>query len=462
MIEVLPIHNFNFDACVIGDTMLAQAALVRACAAIQNKNSATYSIIRNAPETDSNLKILVQLLCSLGYIITQEADRIEVTGFSPPQNNITLNLQNAGFALRLLIGLAAGITTKQNIQITFETDFPLAKRNISRTLQPLNLLGFQLSYSERGTPPVKIFPSDIHHTTTQSLNIDLPIPNYLVKSAAVVSGACSFVEIKITEPYCSRNFVEKLFGCNTNDLLIDNYKVYQTCVEPKVLEGINYFLPSDFLLSDSLFTLALLRKNSELTIKNRSNLIGEMTFLSYLAAIGVKFDMQSNTEVQHNLELQNLELQKNNFDNNFIYSDILRVKSVENNFNTTKHKKVVLNSNDVSRLGASIPILAVVCAATGIELIVTGAIDMRQQTCDRISAIVNNFAAFGIETEEYDDGFRIKGTSGLQGNCELSCFEDLSISLAMILLCVISKSPSVLHDLSDDYRVKYFLKTITT
>lgn len=54
-----------------------------------------------------------------------------------------------------------------------------------------------------------------------------------------------------------------------------------------------------------------------------------------------------------------------------------------------------------------LPLLACVAAASGIELDVSGAEELRVKESDRISTVVSNLKAIGAQAEEKRDGFRI-------------------------------------------------------
>jgi 3-phosphoshikimate 1-carboxyvinyltransferase len=56
-----------------------------------------------------------------------------------------------------------------------------------------------------------------------------------------------------------------------------------------------------------------------------------------------------------------------------------------------------------------LPLLACVAAASGVELDVSGAEELRVKESDRISAVVSNLRAIGGQAEERRDGFRIWG-----------------------------------------------------
>ena len=56
------------------------------------------------------------------------------------------------------------------------------------------------------------------------------------------------------------------------------------------------------------------------------------------------------------------------------------------------------------------PVLAVLAARADGETRVTGAGELRVKESDRITTLVNNLRAVGVEAEELEDGFVVNGT----------------------------------------------------
>ena len=66
-----------------------------------------------------------------------------------------------------------------------------------------------------------------------------------------------------------------------------------------------------------------------------------------------------------------------------------------------------------------LPLLACVAAAGGVELVVTGASELRVKESDRIATVVSNLRAVGADAEEYSDGFAVRGNAvPLKGSIE--------------------------------------------
>src|SRR5690606_14301310 len=78
-----------------------------------------------------------------------------------------------------------------------------------------------------------------------------------------------------------------------------------------------------------------------------------------------------------------------------------------------------IEADEVPSLIDEIPILAVLAARAEGETTVRGASELRVKESDRIRAVVDNLRAVGVEAEELEDGFVVRGTDApLSGTVE--------------------------------------------
>jgi 3-phosphoshikimate 1-carboxyvinyltransferase len=66
-----------------------------------------------------------------------------------------------------------------------------------------------------------------------------------------------------------------------------------------------------------------------------------------------------------------------------------------------------IGADEVPSMIDELPLIACVAAATGIQLEVSGAEELRVKESDRISVVVSNLRALGVQAEEKRDGFKI-------------------------------------------------------
>jgi 3-phosphoshikimate 1-carboxyvinyltransferase len=101
-----------------------------------------------------------------------------------------------------------------------------------------------------------------------------------------------------------------------------------------------------------------------------------------------------------------------------------------------------LAADEVPLLIDEIPALAA-WAASGGELHVTGAGELRVKESDRISALVRGFRALGADIDEFSDGFHLRGTRPLTGG-HADAVGDHRLAMAFAIAALGAKGPSTI------------------
>jgi 5-enolpyruvylshikimate-3-phosphate synthase len=421
ILSIAPVTSLSFSGILPADPFVSQTALARA---LVSRGPSTLHGLADDRDTLTMIAAMEMLgvkVESLG-VGSRESKDGKAMVITPPASGLTMPeeailLGNAAYPFRLLTGILAGAGVRGRL----EAEVPLARRNIERLLGPLRSMGAEITSSDRGTPPVYIFPGNL-----LSGEIDLPIANAYLKAGLIAAARSASVALRVTEPRPSRDHAERLFGGT-----ISYDESYAIEIPAGALPGFEWQLPSDTLLADHLATLAILRDGSSLRIARRLNTPVERRLLDLLVAAGASVE-----HVAEPVDIMNEPM-----------GDLVVHRS-------TLQGNLLLEGKTLAGLEGEIPLLAVAIAAGGGSLEVHGALDLRQQICDRIAAIVDNLGAAGIETEEFDDGFRVAGTGIVHGGCDISAYDDPTIALAMILLLSLADAPSTLHDVPDDYRCR--------
>jgi 3-phosphoshikimate 1-carboxyvinyltransferase len=411
ILSISPVDSISFDGALPADPFVSQTALARALVAEGR------STLRGLAG-DRDTLVMIAAMRKLGCRVESEG---ELTTIIPPPEGLTMpaeaiGLGTAAYPFRLLTGILAAAGVKGRL----EADVPLSRRNIERLLDPLRALGAEITSSDRGTPPVYIFPGDFIDGRT----IELPIANAYLKSALVAAARTAGVSLAVIEPRPSRDHAERIFQG-----AISSGPPYRVDLPSGRPEAIDWRLPSDTLLADHLTTLAILRDRSSVAIERRLATALETRVLDLLVSAGALVECVD--------EPQALEP-----------TGSLRPHG------STLAGELLLEGESLAGLEHEVPLLAVALGAGGGRIEVRGAMNLRQQICDRIAALVDNLGAVGIETEEFDDGFRAHGSGVVRGGCDISAYDDPVIALAMILLLALADAPSTLHDVPDDYRCR--------
>lgn len=283
-----------------------------------------------------------------------------------------LDCGNSGTSARLLAGVVAG----HPFSTRFVGDVSLSRRPMKRIAEPLGYMGARFEF-EHGDG----LPMTIHGVELRSIDWDTKSASAQVKSAILLAGLVSQVEVRVTESARSRDHTERMLRAMGVDVENDGNQV---CLRPaRRLTAIQIAVPSDPSSAAFFVALATLAGEGELELQDVGVNPTRAGFLSAIRKMGG--DVRAATHVSAGgEEIATLTVRPASLGD-------LRVTAAE-----------------VPALIDELPLLACVAAAAGTELEITGAEELRVKESDRISAIVQNLRAVGVAADELSDGLRVR------------------------------------------------------
>jgi 3-phosphoshikimate 1-carboxyvinyltransferase len=325
-------------------------------------------------------------LRSLGANIPELAGEMRipgvgVRGLRAPK--IALDCGNSGTTTRLLAGVVAG----HPFVARFEGDSSLSRRPMKRIAEPLTYMGARFDF-ERGDG----LPMTVHGVDLRSVDWDTKSASAQVKSAILLAGLVSQVEVRVTETIRSRDHTERMLRSMGVDVESDRNQV---CLRPaRRLMPLDLAVPADPSSAAFFVALASLAGSGEIQLDDVCLNPTRIGFISAIKRMGGDIRVtgrateggeETGTLTVHPAALGNLSI----------------------------------TAADVPSLIDELPLLACVAAAAGVELEVTGAAELRVKESDRIRVVVRNLRAVGARAEELPDGLRV-----LPGPREFSGFVD--------------------------------------
>ncbi|HYF02536.1 MAG TPA: hypothetical protein VEC36_04120 [Patescibacteria group bacterium] len=333
-----------------------------------------------------------------------------------------INVSNNGILLRAITGLLVG----QQHEYDITGSGQLLKRSLVRFLEPLEEMGAQFHSSYRQTLPLKIFGTH----PLKNISYEAPLPTFTTKLAILLAACNAEGKTVFSEPYPSATYCEELMS--TADIFKSENE-YRVEISGGAPDAFEVKIPRDILLTDCEVLATILLKNSReihdvSPAEGRGSLVEWL--LKYAKGIAFKRDEKNLLKtgtliISGNVEFENCEL-------------------------TGKETRRFLNA---------LPFLAVLFAAFKKRLLVRDAIDVRQRKCDWLAAIVDGLAGFGIEPEEFDDGFEINGKEDFHGGAAI-CYGEESIALAFIALGAAVGDFTQLEDVPCTPRMEHLLKSL--
>jgi 3-phosphoshikimate 1-carboxyvinyltransferase len=292
-------------------------------------------------------------------------------GLRPPRE--ALDCGNSGTTTRLVAGVVAG----HPFSARFEGDASLSRRPMKRIAEPLTYMGARFDF-ERGDG----LPMTVHGVELRSIDWDTKSASAQVKSAILLAGLVSQVEVRVTESGKSRDHTEIMLRAMGVD--VENER-NQVCLRPsRKLKAIDIAVPSDPSSAAFFVAAATLVQEGELRLED---VCLNPTRIGFLDAIR---KMGGNIVVESHISAAGEE----------IGSLTVRPAALEN---------LRITENEVPSLIDELPLLACVAAAAGVDLEISGAAELRVKESDRISAVVQNLRAVGVGAEEMPDGLRVRG-----------------------------------------------------
>jgi len=360
---------------VPGDKSISHRALI--CAALATGRSRVRRILRSA-----DIESTAEVLRALGCVIPPLDERmgiegVGVRGFRAPGRD--LQCGNSGTTVRLLTGVVAGHT----FPARFVGDESLSRRPMRRVAEPLTAMGATIEFEgEDG------LPMTVRGGSLKPLEWSSKVPSAQVKSALLLAGLVSGVEVTVHEPVRSRDHTERMLASAGVKLSINQKgQGYSATVHPaESLSPLDIDVPGDPSSAAFFAALAALASGGELSMGSVLRNDTRWGFFETLRRMGAKVgegsvDVRAGEPVVGELRIA-----------------------------PSKLIGVEVTESQIPSMIDELPILACLAACAEGETIVTGAAELRVKESDRIASVVANLVAIGATAEESADGFRITGS----------------------------------------------------
>ena len=373
---VQPVNRISGEITIPGDKSIWHRALI--IGAIANGET---EIIGNPAglDVESTKQCLIDLGASISYSDGKTiVNGNGLNGMRKPEN--VLDAGNSGTTIRLL----SGVLSAQKFETVIDGDTSLRKRPMNRIVTPLSLMGAYISSAPSGGCPLTISGK----ANLNSISYDMPVASAQVKSAILLAGVCAGVKVTLSEPHRSRDHTEIMLKKCGAIIEKDNNKItLEPCSE---LAATKFNIPGDFSSASYFIAAALLIKGSDILIKDVGLNLTRRGFLNVVKKMGAAIEIHNSRE-----------------ESGEIIGDI-----------SVKHSKlnaVSIRAETVPSIIDELTLIAVLGAkAEGITKI-SGAGELRAKESDRISLLVNGLHSIGIEAEEFEDGFSVRGNQSILG-----------------------------------------------
>ena len=412
-LESHSINELSGEVTCPGDKSISQRILI--IGSLLNCDIKIYGFL---DAEDPNSTMLA--LNNLGASIKKDKNIVLISHRSKPFSNPSsfLDLGNSGTGMRLLTGFISGL----NIEATLIGDESLSKRPMLRVVDPLTLMGKEIS-TNSGKAPIQIIGGNIK----DNFEYVMPIASAQVKSSLMLAALSSGNSIKITEPKVTRDHTERMIQYLDGSIEILESSQDKTIFlkSSKLSKISSYEVVGDFSSAAFIIVAVLISKNSEVLIKN----VGLNKTRSGLLEILLK--MKANIEIVNKRQTCNEEC-----------GDII-IRSSELEGINVPHS-IIPNIID------EIPILSVAASFADGQTAIKNASELKVKESDRLHATSLGLKAMNIRHDLLEDGLIINGTQDdVEIQKEIESFGDHRIAMSFLVAGLRSKNGIKVKDCSN-------------
>ena len=340
-------------------------------------------------------------------------------GLQAPLNE--LDCGNSGTTMRLLAGILAG----QDLGATLTGDQSLRSRPMQRIIEPLEMMGAQVS-SRDGRAPLTI----LGRPPLAAIDYELPIASAQVKSCILLAGLNADGKTTVIENEVTRDHTERmlpLFGAEIQTGNKDEHGRFATVTGPAKLAARDISIPGDPSSAAYFIAAAALLQGSSLEICNVGINATRISFLRMIKSLC-------------SVDVTNIREEANEPIGTISARGTPRARSLDKDELPFK-----IDDLEVPLVIDELPLLAVVGSQIPSGFEIRNAKELRAKETDRIVATVANLRAMGATVDEFDDGLRVKGNAKLQGT-EIDPRGDHRIAMAFSVAALVAEGESVIQD----------------
>lgn len=357
------------DVAVPGDKSLSHRALI--LAALADGTSHVHDILDSA-----DVRSTADCLRALGVAIPPIAKHMRIVGggvrglLNPTRD---LDCGNSGTTARLIAGLVAGAGRTAR----FVGDASLSRRPMRRVAEPLTQMGATVSFENPDGLPMRIAGASLKPIDYASSKSSAQI-----KSAVLLAGLASRVQVRFTEPVASRDHTERMLGAlgvpvraNGKEVILD-----AGAPAPRAFEFEVPGDPSSAAFFAAWAVLVGVSVRTSLVSVNPSR-VGFFDALTRMGAyVTTAVESTRCGEPVGRIVVGGAVTQALSLDSQYVPGMI-----------------------------DELPLLACVGAYAPGETRVRGAAELRTKESDRIATVVSNLKAIGADSTELPDGFVVRG-----------------------------------------------------
>ncbi len=362
--------NVRGSVRVPGDKSISHRALI--LSALGSGTSLVKGILdsHDVRSTASVLRTLGVDVPALGPAIAVAG--VGVGGLRAPSRD--LDCGNSGTTVRLM----AGVVAARSFTSRFIGDESLSRRPMRRIIRPLEAMGARM-HCERGDGlPMVVYGGALHGVEWRT-----EVASAQVKGAVLLAGLVAGVPVSVAEPLTSRDHTERMLAARGIPVRTRDHTVTMDAVT--IFPAADVEVPADPSSAAFFAALAAMADTGELLLQDVCVNPTRTGFLQLLRRMGVRVEFVEET-------LRGGET-------------VATVRVSPGALVGTD-----IGGDEVPSMIDELPLAACLAARAEGTTRITGAGELRVKESDRITTVVQNLRAIGVEADEMPDGMVVHGT----------------------------------------------------
>lgn len=328
--------------------------------------------ITNFLRAEDTLNTL-EIVKNLGAKVEDDGETIKISSDGIKESFEVLDCGNSGTGMRLFCGL---LSSAQGHYV-LTGDKYLRKRPMKRVAAPLKSIGAKIDGRDNGN----LAPLSIRGASLKAFDYNSKVASAQVKSCMILAALRSDGVCTYTEPELSRDHTERMLKGMGADIVVDGLKTTITPMK-ELLNPLDIRVPADPSSAFFFAVAAAITPNASIILE------------------GVTLN-PTRIEAFKALERMGADITYKETDNKYEPIGDITVKYAP--------LKAITVEDNISWLIDELPALSIAFACAEGESIVKNAEELRVKESDRISTVVEGLRASGIEVEEYEDGYKVRG-----------------------------------------------------
>ncbi|OLS37963.1 3-phosphoshikimate 1-carboxyvinyltransferase [Alkalihalophilus pseudofirmus] len=392
-------QGLNGTICVPGDKSISHRAVMFGAIA---DGVTTVEGFLNGEDCLSTIACFKKL----GVNITQDEERVKIEGkgwdgLVEPSN--ILDVGNSGTTTRLMLGILA---TRPFHSVIIGDD-SIAKRPMSRVVDPLRQMGAQIDGRSNGN----FTPLSVRGGSTKGIDFTSKVASAQVKSAILLAGLQSAGTTSVTEPALSRDHTERMLEAYGVKVKREGLKV--SVKGGQSLKASHIVVPGDISSAAFFLVAGAIVPNSQITLTGVGVNPTRSGIIDVLQKMGASLTV-SNEKVISGEPIADLMIETSNL------------------------KGIEIGGDLIPRLIDEIPVIAVLASQAEGKTVIKDAEELKVKETNRIDTVVSELKKLGASIEATEDGMIIEGSGSLKG-ATVNSYGDHRIGMAMAIAGLITE-----------------------